>query len=324
MITAVTGASGHLGANLVRALIAEGRKVRALVHRDTRALDGLDVEIVRGDLWDAGSLDRLTGGARTVFHMAGRISIAGAEGGLVERTNVEGTANVVEACLRNGVGRLVHCSSIHAFSAEPDRTLDETHALALDPHDMPYDRSKALGQRAVLEGADRGLDAVIINPTAVIGPNDFAPSRMGNIVAGIARGRFPMLVEGGYDWVDARDVAAGAVAAEKGGRTGECYLLTGYWTSFRDVSALIGRITGRRTPKAMAPFWLALPASYASLVLGRLSGKPPLFTPMAIHTLTSHHSISRAKAERELGYSPRPFEQTLRDTLEWFHRAGML
>jgi dihydroflavonol-4-reductase len=305
MIAAVTGASGHIGGNLVRALIADGREVRALVHKDTRALDGLDVEITTGNV-------------------SGRISIAGAEGGLVERTNVSGTRNVVEACLRSGVRRLVHCSSIHAFGPEPRGVLDETHALALDPHDMPYDRSKALGQCVVLEGVGRGLDAVIINPTAVIGPNDFSPSRMGRIIAALARGRLPALIDGGYNWVDARDVAAGALAAEKRGRAGECYLLSGNWRRFRDVSAEIGRILGRRTPVLAAPLWLAIPASYAGLAWARLRGSTPLFTPSAVYTLRSHHDVSRAKAERELGYAARPFEETIRDTLEWFSGAGML
>ncbi len=324
MITVVTGASGHLGGNLVRALIAEGRRVRALVHTDARALDGLDVEIAAGDVSDPDSLDRLMDGAETVFHMAGRISIAGAEGGLVEKTNADGTGKVVEACMRNGVRKLVHCSSIHAYSSEPDGILDETHALALDSRDMPYDRSKAMGQRAVLEASARGLDAVVINPTAVIGPNDFAPSRMGRIIVAIARRRLPALIDGGYDWVDARDVAAGAIAAEKKGRAGECYLLSGHWIDFRGLSELIGRMVDRPTPKAAAPLWLALPASYASLAWGRLRGKTPLFTPSAVRTLRSHHRVSREKAVRELGYAPRPFEETIRDTVEWFRREGML
>jgi dihydroflavonol-4-reductase len=230
----------------------------------------------------------------------------------------------VEACIRNGVGRLVHCSSIHAFSAEPNGVLEETHRLALGPRDMPYDRSKAMAQRAVLDGVARGLDAVVINPTAVIGPNDFAPSRMGRIIVGIARRRLPALIDGGYDWVDARDVAAGAIAAEKKGRTGECYLLSGHWISFRDLSALIGRILDRPTPRAAAPLWLALPASCASIAWARLRGKAPLFTPSAVRTLRSHHRVSREKAVRELGYAPRPFEETIRDTVEWFRREGML
>jgi dihydroflavonol-4-reductase len=324
MITAVTGASGHIGGNLVRALIAEGREVRALVHRDARALDGLDVEVMSGDISDPSFLDRLLRGAETVFHAAGRISIVGAEGGLVDKTNVAGTKNVVDACLKNGIRRLVHFSSIHAFGAEPDGMLVETHGLALGAADYPYDRSKAMGQRTVLDGVARGLDAVIVNPSAVIGPNDFTPSRMGKVFIDIALRRLPALIDGGYDWVDARDVAAGAISAEKNGRAGECYLLSGHWVHLCEVSAIIGGLLDRRTPRAATPFWLALPASYFSLAWGLLSGKVPLFTPAAVHALRSHHRVSSEKAVRELGYRPRPFSETIRDTLEWFRGAGML
>ena len=323
MITAVTGASGHLGGNLVRALIAEGRAVRALVHRDAQALAGLHVELVKGDLSDPGSLDGLMRGVDAVFHLAGRISIAGSEAGLVERTNIEGTRNIIDACLRNGVRRLVHCSSIHAFADKPEGVLDETHHLAL-AGGAAYDRSKAMGQSEVLQAVKRGLDAVIINPTAVIGPFDFAPSRMGRVLLGIARGSLPLLIDGGYDWVDARDVAAGAIAAEKRGRRGESYLLSGHWVHLRDVSAEISTVIGRRTPGGAAPLWLAMPASYAALAWGRMLGKSPLFTPTAIRTLRSHRSISHEKASAELGYAPRPFTDTIRDTLEWFRAAGKL
>ncbi len=325
MRTAVTGASGHLGANIVRALLAEGREVRALVRNDRRALAGLDVEQVNGDIFNPDSLCRLTRGVETVFHLAGRISIVGPEGGLVERTNVVGVRNVIDSCLKNGVRRLVHVSSIHAFSAYPkDLTIDESRALALGPHSMPYDRSKAQGQLAVLEAARKGLDAVIVNPAAVIGPFDYKPSRMGQVLLDISLRRLPALIDGGYDWVDARDVASGAIAAEKMGCQGECYLLSGHWVHIRDVSAMIRSLTGRKTPMWATPMWLALPASYASLAWGRLRGVVPKFTPAAVRTLQGHRLISHAKATEKLGFRPRPFEETVRDTLEWFGRAGML
>ena len=191
-VTVVTGASGHIGGNLVRALLAEGRAVRCLVRKDRRALEGLDVETVEGDIFDPGSLRRLMKGAGTVFHLAGRISIAGAEGGLVEKTNVGGVQNIVEACLDAGVDRLVHVSSIHAFDTHPnDVMIDETRALALGPEHMPYDRSKARGQTVVLEAAAKGLNAVVVNPGAVVGPFDFKVSRMGEVFLDIALSRLP-------------------------------------------------------------------------------------------------------------------------------------
>lgn len=324
-LTAVTGASGHVGGNLVRALLAEGRKVRCLVRKDRRAIEGLAVQTIEGDISDPNSLRRLMAGAGTVFHLAGRISIVGAEGGLVEKTNVGGVGNVLQACLESGIDRLVHVSSIHAFNTHPnDAVIDETRELALGPEHMPYDRSKAAGQTVVREAVSRGLNAVIVNPGAVVGPYDFKLSRMGEVFLDICLARLPALIDGGYNWVDARDVAAGAIAAEKKGRTGECYLLTGHWVHICEVSAIIARLTGRKTPMMATPLWLAGMASYLSLAAGALSRKTPKFTPGAIRSIRMHRHISHAKATRELGYAPRPFEQTVRDTLEWFREAGML
>jgi len=332
VIAAVTGATGHIGANLVRALLAEGRQVRVLVREDHRALAGLAgtagarLRQVRGDIFDAASLARLLDGADTLFHLAGRISIVGAEGGLVERTNVAGVRSVVEACLSAGVRRLVHCSSIHAFDDHPhEQIVDETRALALGPEHMPYDRSKATGQAIVLEAVrQRGLDAVVINPTAVVGPHDYKLSRMGEVLLDIYHRRLPLLIDGGYNWVDARDVAAGAIAAERQGRRGECYLLPGHWVHICDVSRLISRLTGRGTPQAAAPLWLAMIAAVFCLGWGRLRGVTPKFTPAAVRSIRLHRQISGEKAARELGYRPRPFEETLRDTFAWFAEEGLL
>jgi len=325
MITAVTGGSGHIGGNLVRALLAQKRRVRCLVRHDRRALEGLPVEMVEGEIFDQEALSRLLDGAGTLFHLAGRISIVGAEGGLVERTNVLGVRGVVQACLAAGIRRLVHVSSIHAFESDPnDQPIDETRPLALSPDHMAYDRSKARGQMEVLEGVKKGLDAVIVNPGAVVGPYDFKPSRMGEVFLDIYHHRLPALLDGGYNWVDARDVAAGALAAERKGRTGESYLLTGHWVHICEVSALIARLTGRRTPMLATPLWLAMLASFGSLAWGKLRGKTPKFTPGAVRSIQMHRHISHAKATRELGYQPRPFEETVRDTLAWFAEAGML
>jgi dihydroflavonol-4-reductase len=325
MVAAVTGASGHVGANLVRALLEDGRRVRVLARADRRSFEGLDVEIVQGDISDPRTLRAFLDGADTLFHLAARISIVGVEGGLVDRTNVGGVRNVLKACRESGIRRLVHFSSIHAFDTHPeDQPIDETRRLALGPGHAPYDRSKAEGQAAVLEAVREGLDAVIVNPGAVVGPCDFKVSRMGEVFLDIYHGRLPMLIDGGYNWVDARDVAQGALMAEKKGRTGEAYLLTGHWVHIRDVSKIIGRLTGRRTTQAAAPIWLGTAASWFSLGWGRLLRRTPKFTPAAIRALQSHRLISHEKATRELGYSSRPFEDTVRDTMEWFRAAGML
>lgn len=325
MTVAVTGASGHVGGNLVRELLARGRSVRVLARQDRRAFAGLDVEIVEGDLFDENSLARLLDGAETVFHLAARISIVGPEGGLVERTNVLGARNVAAACLAAGVKRLVHASSIHAFSTHPNsEVIDETRALALDRRHLDYDRSKARGTLEVLAAAERGLDAVIVHPSGVIGPNDFKVSRMGAVILDLVHRRLPALIDGGYNWVDVRDVVDGMLAAEKNGRRGERYLLTGRWAHVVELAALVTKFTGRPTPRFRTPLWLAMPASYGSLLWGRVTRTTPKFTPGAVRAVAMHRYVSHLKATEELGYNPRPLEATIRDTLAWFAEAGMI
>jgi len=324
MTVAVTGASGHIGANLVRALVGAGRPVRALVHRDGRFLDGLPVERAEGDVRDPASLDRALAGAETVFHLAARITIGGEPPAEVHAVNVEGTRNVVEACLRGGARRLVHFASIHALSAHPAGEVVDEARSPTGPGAPLYDRSKAEGVRAVLEGVALGLDAVVVMPTAVIGPADPAPSRMGQVLLDLYHGRFPALVDGGFDWVDVRDVVAGALAAERRGARGARYILSGRWASLEGLAALVARVEGARPPRLVCPMWLARAGAPLALGWSRLSGTRPLFTPAALHALRNHRRVSHERAARELGWAPRPLEETVADTFEWFRRAQFL
>lgn len=325
MDTAITGSTGHVGASLVRSLLEQGRSVRVLVRNDLRAVEGLDVETTQGDVTDPDSLMKLCNGADTVFHLAAKISLIGEEGGSVEKINVEGTKNVIEACIRNKVKRLVHFSSIHAYRSRPiTDVIDETRPLALDADEFIYDRSKARGQLEVLRAVDRGLDAVIINPTAVLGPYDYKPSRMGEVLLDLYHNRYPVLIDGGYNWVDARDVVACALAAEKRGRKGEAYLASGNWHHVCDVSHIIARLYGTKTPRFATPRWLCMLPAYFVMSYAKILNITPKFTPYAIRTLKSHRHISHDKATRELGYNPRPIEDTIRDTLAWFGAQGKL
>jgi len=191
MSVVVTGASGLIGQNVLRCLAAEGRPVRA-VDCDLVGLDGLDVEPVCADVRDLAALVRAFDGAETVYHLAARISIRRRDAALTHAVNVEGTRNVVVACERCGVRRLVHFSSIHALSASPlAEPIDETRALAAGRGSLAYDRSKAKADTVVLAAAARGLDAVIVTPTAAIGPHDLRPSHMGAAILQMARGTLP-------------------------------------------------------------------------------------------------------------------------------------
>ena len=328
----VTGAAGLVGANLVRALLEQGRHVRAVVHSDRRALAELDVETVQADVRDLATLERAMAGVEVVYHLAGSISLAMDSGSEMEAVNVLGTQNVVEACLRRGVRRLVHFSSIHALSQEPfDQPVDETRPM-VDEHCNaaslrqipPYDRSKAQGERAVQAGMARGLEAVILQPTAMLGPFDFKPSHQGQALIQLAQGRIPALVRGGFDWVDVRDVVAGALCAEQVAPPGRSYLLSGHWHTVREVAELAASVTGRSAPRITVPLGLAEAFAPLMLLLGRFNGSHPIYTRVTLRALRSNQQVSHARAASELGYKARPLDKTVRDTLNWFQENGYL
>lgn len=323
--TVVTGATGHIGANLVRALLAQGRPVRALLHVNRRAIEGLEVEIARGDVCDLASLCRAFDGAEVVYHLAGRISLSMGDWSLLEAVNITGARNVVEACLQCGVRRLVHFSSIHALIQEPlDVPVDESRPLVESRSCPSYDRSKAAGEKEVRKGIERGLDAVIINPTGVIGPYDFEPSYFGDALLAIACRKLPALVGGGFDWVDARDVVAGAMRAEECAPTGAKYLLSGHWVSVPGLAALVEEITGVPAPRLVCPLWLAHVGTPFAVAFARLTGGRPFYTSDSLRALKSNHNISHERASRDLGYNPRPFRETIIGTLRWFQENGYL
>ena len=315
----ITGASGLVGGNLVRAMLAGGRSVRALVHQDRRALAGLDVETVRADLMDAASLELAFKGAGVVYHLASSISIRMDNWDALQRVNVDGTRNVVEACLRCGVEKLVYFSSIHAYQQEPlDLALDEDRPLLTGESIPPYVRSKAAAESLARQAPERGLATVIVIPSAILGPFDFRPSYLGQALQLLARGRIPALVRGGYDWVDVRDVVAGAMQAERLGRSGARYILSGHWRSLREVALAAAQVSGVPAPGLTVPIWLAETFQPAMAKLAQINGSQPLYTRMMLDAMRSNRKVSHARASRDLGYAPRPFEETLADTLNWF------
>jgi dihydroflavonol-4-reductase len=316
---AVTGASGLLGGNLVRELLVQGYRVRALIHQDTRAVSGLDLETVSVDLSDPSSLQRAFAGVDVVYHLASLISLNMDSWDEVHRVNVLGTRNVVNACLQSGVKRLVYFGSTHSRDPKPyDQVLDEDRPLVTDLSLPPYDRSKALGEIEIRKGLERGLDSVVILPSALVGPYDFRPSFVGEGLLLMQRGGLPALTTGGYDWVDARDVSTGAICAAENAKAGSCYILSGHWHSIREVATLAANVSGTRAPRLVVPLRLAELALPIMEKLATLRGSQPLYTPVMLNALHSNHLISHARATRELGYSPRPFLETLTDTLNWF------
>ena len=319
MVIAVTGASGHVGINLCKALLAKGHEVRALYHKNDSVLRTVTVSMVQGDVLDRDSLRPLLAGADVVFHLAARISITGDPDGMVHRINAEGTRNMIAVARECKVGRFVHFSSIHAFCQAPyDKPLDETRPIVVK-EGFAYDRSKAEGERAVMEAAAQGFHALVVSPTAILGPDDPEPSLTGKAVIDICNRKIPSLVPGGYDWVDVRDVVAGAIAASEQGRAGEKYLLSGHWHDLKEFSSVIGRCAGTKTVSTVVPIWLARVGLPFITLCSRLSGREPLYTGESLTILSEgNRMISNAKARRELGFNPRPLTETIGDLISWF------
>jgi len=325
---AVTGASGHMGANLVRALLARGDEVRVLLRADDRAVRGLAVDRVSGDLLDPAALAPLVAGTEVVYHAAAEVSIAGDPDGIVERVNVLGTRHVAAACLAAGVRRLVHFSSIHALeSSRADHPMDETQPLVVERGAPAYDRSKAAGEREVLAAAARGLEVVILNPTAIVGPFDFKPSHTGRLIVALARRQMPALVAGGFDWVDVRDVARAALAAGDRGRPGERYLVSGHWLSiagFAGFAGEVARATGVPAPRLVAPLWAARLGVPFVTIFGKVLGREALYTAESLRAIRLSRQVDGTKARLELDHAPRPFAETIRDSVVWLGEHGCL
>jgi dihydroflavonol-4-reductase len=324
----VTGGTGHLGNALLHALAAEGTTdVRVLVRRgrSSAAITDLGLQMVDADIRDYESLVRAFQGADVVYHVAGIVSIA--ETGLkrLRETNVEGTRNVVNACREVGVRRLVYTSSVHAF-VEPASGTYLRETCDIDPERVrgPYARTKAEATRIVLEAVREGMDAVIVFPSAIIGPYDSRPSHLGQLMLDSARGHLPAAVRGAYDFVDVRDVAQGLIAAAREGRRGEGYILGGHRVTIDGLLKTVELITGARAPRLCLPLGFAKTVSVFMPAYYRVRRQQPRFTTYSLHVVSSNSLMSHEKAERELGFSPRPFEETVRDGLQWFQEQGML
>jgi len=318
MKIAVTGASGHVGANLCRLLIDQGHEVKALIHNSKKGIEDIGLEFVYGEINSEADLRKLCSGCEIVYHLAACISIRKNDTHC-RKINSDSCVTLLKASKAEGVRRIIHFSSIHAYDQEPlDVELDETRSLALEGG-ASYERSKALGQKIMIEASSPGLEVIVLNPTAIIGPNDFQPSLLGNAIIRFFKGQNPSLLPGGYNWVDIRDVCAAAINAIELGVPGESYLLGGSWQSLKSMAATIEKLGGHKAP------WLCLPMSIAYLgaiflnLHATVTKSVPLYTAMSLETLKQgHRNISSRKATKALGFSPRPFEETMADTLSWF------
>jgi dihydroflavonol-4-reductase len=325
MRIAITGASGHVGNCLCRMLTDKGFNIKALLHEDLDDLNRPQIELIKGNVLDRNSLNKLITGAEVVFHLAAKISIDNRNKEEVFRVNVQGTQNVVDACLKAKVKKLVHFSSIHTIMQEPlDQIMDESRpTIAHTP--IAYEQSKLEGEKIVLNATEKGLNAVILIPTAIVGPYDHKPSYLGRALIKIWQNKLPMLVDGGYNWVDVRDVAEAALNAADKGINGSRYILPGHYASLTELSALTGKIAGKRTPRFKAPPFLAYLGLPFIRTYARIMHEHPLYTSESLYILkNSCRQISGEKAIRELGYHSRPLEETLMDTFEWYRQNNKI
>jgi dihydroflavonol-4-reductase len=324
---AVTGATGHIGANLVRELINRGYEVVTLVRETSRALEGLDVTRIQGDLLDQQSLCNVFRGVEHVYHLAAYISIEPGQKETLDRVNIEGTANVIAACQSEGVSTLVYFSSIHALDQDsPGQEVNEKNKLVSDIQGDggDYDYSKAMAERLVRNCSGSALSTRVIYPTAVIGPNDFRLSLFGTAILKMAQGRLPALVKGGYNWVDARDVACGAVEAAEAADGDHRYILSGHFMALSEVAEVIAGLTGVAAPAFNCPLWLARLTTPLVGLWARLRGQAPLYTRYSLSVLSENKMISHDLATQKLGYQPRPFHISMKDALHSYAEHGHL
>ncbi len=322
---ALTGTTGHLATAILPLLTGKGYKVKALIHKQMPIAEGPGLSFIRGSLTDSDSLDLLVEGCQVVIHCAARISLFSDKDPHVYETNFRGTVNLFSAAKKAGVRRFIQVSSIHAYDQKTaDECLNEESRYC--PDDAPgYDRSKRDAQVYVLKASSDPMEVVVLNPTAVIGPFDSKPSLLGKAVMDIYAGRIPALIRGGFDFCDVRDVAAAIVTAIVQGRDRQAYLLGGKWYSLDDLQKIVMNIKGSRRRMPVLPAWAAYLGLPFTLLLSLINRQEPFYTRESIEAIVNgHKKISSDKAVRELEYNPRPLDETIRDTIQWFQDAGYL
>ncbi len=328
----VTGAAGNLGSCIVGRLASRGDDVRALVLPNDPLAARLpqNVERCEGNVCDPDSLESFFAAPAdtefVVIHTAAIVTTYPEFDRRVYDVNVEGTKHILAFCLRRPVKKLIYVSSSSAIPELPgDQVMQEVSDF--DPEKVIgfYAKTKAEASRAVMEAARGGrLDASLVFPTAICGPQDYAMGHLTHLIAEACAGKLPAGIVGGFDAVDVRDLANGVLLCADRGRPGEGYLLGGRFITVREILHEVHLQTGSREVRQMVPLWLANAAVPLCEVYYRLRHQKPVFTKFALYNLTRNNNYSSEKACRELGYSARPFQETISDTLRWLKEDGLI
>ena len=324
----VTGSSGHLGANLVRQLLDDGRQVRVLLREgsDNRAVTGLDVEPVYGDLRDSAALKLAATGCGRVFHCAAMLStVPGHERELYD-CNVLGTRNLLAACRDAGVERVVVTGSFSAVGHEADRPSVEEMPFYPFGKLLPYAHTKALVEHECLKAVVDGLDVVVATSTAILGPHDYKPSRMGKLLLDFAHGRLRAYIPGGFEFVSASNLVRGHLLAMERGRTGHRYIFSTSFVSVDDLMGIYETVTGVRRPALRLPETvMAGLANTSERLFGKvLPAADRRFTPAAVAFLRSRRRADCGKARDELGYRPTDISTAISDAYDSFLSRGLV
>lgn len=318
----VTGAAGHLGGTIIRLLQTQNVDVAGLLRPgEAPVAESERTRYVYGDVCQSETLEPLfadgDGQDTVVIHTAGLISIADRVSPLVREVNVTGTANMIALGKRYGVNRFVYVSSVHAIPELPtSRRICETNHFSPSLVRGGYAKTKAEATQLVLDASDQGFPAVVVHPSGIIGPYDTGNNHLTQLVADYLRGKLPLCVKGGYDFVDVRDVAQGCLLAAERGQTGRCYILSGHYLTIRELLTRAGVLGGRKPP-CIVPMLLAKLAAPAVQAVARLQSRRPLYTCYSLYTLSSNSDFSSERAKVELGYQPRRMDATLWDMVLW-------
>ena len=323
----ITGSSGHVGSNLIRKLHGQNYTIRCIdFDGDHRAYEGYDVEIMKGDITDKDSLYPIFEDVDVVFHTAALINLDRRFRKAIEMVNIEGTRNVCDVALEQGVKKLIHFSSVDAFYRFPiDEPLLEDRKLIEDEKGMPYDYSKAEGQRIVYDYCEKDLDASVIHPTSIVGPNDFKPGLPMQAFVDMANGKRKLMPNWGYNFIDVRDLCDAAISAVKNGKSGQNYIIGGEYNMYLYIGELIGKQLGKKVVYGALPefvTYLPLPFEY---IRALFTNKPRVLTLDAIHTAqTGNKIVPSTLAREELGHKPRSIEETIFDTIDFFQKRGLV
>ena len=323
----VTGATGFVGSAVARVLLKAGHPVRVLARprSDRRNLKGLSVEIVQGSLEDAASLAAAVAGCRYLFHVAADYRLWVPDPAPMFRVNVEGTRELMLAALAAGVERIVYTSSVATLGIVPGGIADEATASQATDMIGPYKLSKFEAEAMVSELIlERGLPAVIVNPSTPVGPADIKPTPTGRLIVEAARGRMPGYVDTGLNIAHVDDVAVGHLLAARSGQIGGRYILGGENMSLIEILTEVARLTGRRPPAVKIPHAAIMAIAAGAEAMARLTGREPFATVDGVRMSQKKMFFSSARAIEELGYAPRPARQALTDAIAWFKTNGYL